>query len=65
MAASTSGTKTVTKDAAPHLTASQLTTLLALPIESLTVKQFRQIADALSRVKSGGDESQTVGSVLV
>ena len=40
MAATTSGTKTVTHTVAPHLPATMLTTLLATPIETLTVKRI-------------------------
>jgi hypothetical protein len=40
MAATTSGTKTVTNTLAPHLPAALLTTLLATPLENLTVAQF-------------------------
>lgn len=64
MAASTSGTKTVTQSVAPHLSASLLTTLLGTPIESLTVAQFHQLADALARVAKGGMESASIGSLL-
>ncbi|MDE2103006.1 MAG: hypothetical protein KGL39_37525 [Patescibacteria group bacterium] len=64
MAATTSGTKTVSNAVAPHLSASALTTLLATPLENLTVAQLRQIADAISRVKGGGVESNTIGSLL-
>jgi len=64
MAATTSNTKTVTAAVAPHLPASALTTLLATPIENLTVAQLRQVADAVSRVKGGGSETATIGSLL-
>ena len=49
MAATTSGTKTVTHSIAPHLTAAMLTTLLATPLENLTVWQLSEICDALKR----------------
>ncbi len=47
MAATTSGTKTVTHSIAPHLPASMLTTLLATPLEALTIGQLNQLHDAL------------------
>ena len=43
MAATTSGTKTVTHSLAPHLSAAMLTTLLATPIDSLTVGQLDEL----------------------
>lgn len=64
MSASVSGSKTVNNDLAPHLKAATLTTLLATPIETLTVVQLRQLMDAVSRVPKGGAESQTIGSLL-
>jgi hypothetical protein len=65
MAATTSGTKTVTHTIAPHLTASILTTLLATPIETLTVAQFKELADALKRVDGGHNPNATLGSLFV
>jgi hypothetical protein len=64
MAATTSGTKTVTHTLAPHLTAAILTTLLATPIETLTVLQLNEICDALDRVMGGQDPTRTIGSLL-
>jgi len=64
MAASTSGTKTVTHTLAPHLTAATLTTILATPIESLTVFQLKQLGDALKRLPDGRNPARTVGSLL-
>jgi len=64
MAATTSGTKTVSNAVAPHLSAATLTTLLGIAVESLTVAQLRQIMDAISRVKGGGVEGATIGSLL-
>jgi hypothetical protein len=65
MAATVSGSKTVTKSPVPHLQASALTTLLATAIENLTVLQFHQIEDALARIPSGKDPSKTLGQLLV
>jgi hypothetical protein len=65
MAASTSGTKTVTHTLAPHLTAALLTTLFATPIESLTVAQLKLIRDALRRIDGGENPTATIGSLFV
>lgn len=65
MAATTSGTKTVTHTVAPHLTAAILTTLLATPIENLTVAQFKELRDALRRVDDGENPARTIGSLLI
>lgn len=65
MAATTSGTKTVTHPLAPHLTAAILTTLLATPIETLTVAQLNEICDALNRLAGGNDPQRTIGALLV
>jgi hypothetical protein len=64
MAATTSGTKTVTHTLAPHLTAAILTTLLATPLENLTVAQFKELRDALRRIDDGDNPSRTIGSLL-
>jgi hypothetical protein len=65
MAATTSGTKTVTHTLAPHLSAALLTTLLATAIENLTVGQLDQLCDALKRVAKGETPATTIGSLLV
>jgi hypothetical protein len=65
MAASTSGTKTVTQGVAPHLTAAQLTTLLATPVEALTVAQLASLADALKRVPGGENPATAIDALLV
>lgn len=64
MAATTSGTKTVTRTVAPHLSATMLTTLLATPIENLTVAQFDQLRDTLKRIGGGRTPAATIGSLL-
>jgi hypothetical protein len=64
MAATTSGTKTVTKDLGPGYTAAQLTTLLATPIENLTIAQFRVLGDALRKVARGHDPSMVISTLL-
>jgi hypothetical protein len=64
MAATTSGTKTVTHALAPHLTAAILTTLLATPIESLTIAQLNALVDALKRIPDGENPVRTITSLL-
>lgn len=64
MAVSVTGSKTVTKAPAPHLTAAKLTTILATAVEDLTVNQLRELLDMLSRVSGGGDRNKTIGSFL-
>jgi hypothetical protein len=64
MAASVSGAKTVSNAVAPHLSGSTLTTILGTAIENLTVKQLKQIDEALTRVSAGADETKTIGSFL-
>ncbi len=65
MAATTSGTKTVANSLAPHLPAALLTTLLATPLENLTIWQLNQIHDALKRIPDGKNLVCTIGSLLV
>ena len=64
MAAQVTGSKTVTKAAAPHLTAAYLTTLMATPIELLTVQQLEDILDATKRTKGGDAPHNTIGALL-
>lgn len=61
MALTLTGTKTVSANVAPHLTASVLTGLLATPVENLTVAQLDQLRDAVNRVAKGATPSSTVG----
>jgi hypothetical protein len=67
MAAAVTGSKTLSKDASPLLTAAALTTILALAPENMTVGQFQKIADALSRVPGGTDVAgtKTIGQLLL
>jgi hypothetical protein len=64
MAATTSGTKTVTHALAPHLSATLLTTLMATPLENLTIGQLNELSDALKRVADGENPVRTVGSLI-
>jgi hypothetical protein len=65
MSASTTGTKTVTTNVSPSLTAALLTALLATPIENLTVAQLREINDALTKIPGGHSPTKTIGQLLV
>ncbi len=64
MAASVSGAKTVTTDLAPHLTAAQLTTLLAIAPENMTLAQLRQLEDAASRHPKGSNPANTLATIF-
>lgn len=64
MAIVLTGTKTVTKDVAPHLTGTVLTALMAKAPEQLTVAEFDKIKDALKRVSGGAAPTATIGSIL-
>jgi hypothetical protein len=64
MAATTSGTKTVTHALAPHLSAALLTTLMATPLENFTIAQLNELSDALKRVADGENPLRTIGSLI-
>jgi hypothetical protein len=64
MPAVATGTKAVTKDLAPHLTATALTALLAKPIEQLTIRELATLADAIARVSRGHEPGITIGQLL-
>jgi hypothetical protein len=65
MSVSISGTKTCSNTVSPTLTATVLTTLLAIAVENLTIAQLRQIEQAVERVSGGHAETATIGSILV
>lgn len=65
MAATVSGSKTVTKTIAPHLSAAALTTLLETPVENLTIAQLETLVDATRRVSSGQEPTKTLGAIFV
>jgi len=65
MAASVSGSKTCNNSPMPSLSASALTTLLATPIESLTIAQFNSLADGLRRIAKGQEPTLTLGAIFV
>ena len=64
MAAAVTGSKTVTRDAAPHLKAATLTTLLGIAVENMTVAQLQSIRDALKRIPGGSTPGALIGSLL-
>lgn len=64
MAATVSGSKTVTVAAHPALTAATLTDLMAIAPENLTIDQFRQIEDAINRVSGGHAGGTKIGALL-
>ena len=64
MAAVVSGSKTVNNSVSPSLTASALTSLLAIAPENMTVAQLGKLHDALSRISGGGNPAATIGSLL-
>ena len=64
MAAQVTGSKTVTHDVSPNATATVLTTLLATPIENLTVSQFELLNEVLRKVPGGHAPGGTIGSLL-
>ena len=64
MAATVSGSKTLTTDYAPHLTAATLNTILATAVENLTKLQLKQLNDAIRRVSHDHNDSTTLGAIL-
>jgi len=64
MPATTAGTKTVTQAASPKLTAAYLTTLMATPLELLTVAQLGDIKDAIDRIPHGAEPGDLIGALL-
>jgi hypothetical protein len=65
MAAAVTGSKTITKTVAPHLTPAVIDPILATPIEQCTRAQLETILDAMNRVKSGKDPKSIVGTLLL
>ncbi|GAC1700076.1 MAG: hypothetical protein NVS9B4_00800 [Candidatus Acidiferrum sp.] len=64
MPASVSTPKTCTVTVAPHLTAAQLTAIMAIAPENMTVAQHRIIDDAINRVSGGGNPAAVIGTLL-
>lgn len=64
MAAVVSGSKTITRDFAPHLTGPMLTAILAKAPENLTIAEVQTLLDATSRVPAGTDPNRRIGEIL-
>jgi hypothetical protein len=64
MAAQVTGSKTVTHDVSPSTSATLLTSILATPIENLTIAQLETLTQALRKVPGGHAPGVTVGSLL-
>jgi hypothetical protein len=64
MAAITTGSKTVTRDVGPSHTAAQLTAILAIPVENLTIAQLRLLEEAVRKVSSGHEPKATIGGLF-
>lgn len=60
----TSNTKTVTTSVSPALTATLLTSLLAEPIELLTISQLDSILSATKRGPNGSNPNALIGACL-
>jgi hypothetical protein len=58
------GSKTVTKDLSPYLTAAKLTTLLAIAPELLTVGQLRELHEATKKKAGGGEPTAVLGDLF-
>jgi hypothetical protein len=65
VAASVSGSKTCTVTPAPQLPAATLTTLMATPLEQLTVAQFFSLYEGLAHIGSGDAPTKTLGSIFI
>jgi hypothetical protein len=64
MAAVVTGSKTVTQNQSPFLTATLLTSLLATAPENMTIAQLNQLKEATMRVAGGGNPAATIASLL-
>ena len=64
MPAAVTSPKTCTVTVAPHITGAQLTTILAVAPENLTVAQVRILEDAINRVSGGGNAAAVIGTLL-
>ncbi|MBV8846422.1 MAG: hypothetical protein JO307_26755 [Bryobacterales bacterium] len=64
MAATVTGSKTCTQALAPHLSAAKLTTILATPIENLTIAQLGDLIDGLHRLAGGMEKTYIIGNLL-
>jgi hypothetical protein len=65
MAATVGGSKTCTQNVRPNITASVLTSLMALAPEALTVAQLHLLYDASRRVAAGPNPGATLSQVFI
>jgi hypothetical protein len=64
MPAIVSGSKTVTADASPQLTAAVLSELFAIAPENLTYLELTQLVDACNRKSGGTVPTALLGSIF-
>lgn len=64
MPATVSGSKTVTKDRSPVLTAAKLTSLFATAPENFTVGQVTLLGNYLASIQGGENPDTVVGSLF-
>ena len=64
MAATVTGSKTVTQSQSPFFTAALLTSLLATAIENLTVGQLHELDKVMSKVPGGDNPKKVIGALL-
>jgi hypothetical protein len=63
-AATVSGSKTVTTNVSPGLTATALTAILAIAPENLSMAQLGQLRDACNRSGAGSNPNSLIGACL-
>jgi hypothetical protein len=64
MAVSLTGTRTVAKDVSPTMTAAQLTVIMALAPEQLTVAQLDTLHGAIKHVGNLSESTVTLGTMF-
>ena len=65
MAAVVTGSKTCTQNLSPALTATVLSSLLAIAPENLTIAQLGQIFDGTKRTSMGSNPNATVSQCFL
>jgi hypothetical protein len=65
MSAIVEASQIVTKGVSPHLTAARLSLFMATPLENMTMAQFIELCDALTRSPGSTDPARTIGSLLI
>jgi hypothetical protein len=60
----TANTKTVTTNVSPAMNATLLTTLLAKPIELLSIAELKIIVDSTKRSAAGSNPASLIGACL-